>query len=118
MFPTPRNESARRQATSRRLPFGHQTSAASARDSGGESPVPGTVPDDSNRAQENGDNEMLCILRSLQQQVSALQAQQARSTATGSPAAASSSNPSPVERRKLPKDLTVSTIIIQWNLMY
>ena len=54
----------------------------------------------------NGDGEMLTILRNLQQQVSAMQAQQ--STSNQAPASVNSESPIVQKKKKLPKALVVS----------
>lgn len=115
MFATPttdsrRSEGARRSLVLRSGASGHQTRSADHQ-----------AYDETDEHNESGENEaaalgvsesgeVLTILRSIQQQVSTLQAQQAQTPPSRSPsvvASASSTNSSPVER-KLPKNLTVS----------
>lgn len=74
----------------------------------GESP-PETAEEQTGSGRDGGDNEVLTILRGLQQQISAIQANQAKAAASPSPSATSSTlaNVTP-KRVKLPKDLSVS----------
>lgn len=65
----------------------------------GESPLPES---------ENSSAEMLRILKGLQQQVSALQAQQNQIASKKTSVSPDSSTTTPQEKRKLPKELTVS----------
>lgn len=103
-FATPRNDSRNVSATRRALEWsvteqGRQ-SRSGALNSEDESPVPADV-------EAAAGNEVLTIiLRGLQQQVSALQAQQSRVAETRTSLTPTVTTPN--EKRKLPKELTVS----------
>lgn len=122
MFATPRADSSRANGArgarralewsnsgqTRQRPRSHVQNQLNSED---ESPIPGNV--DQETPGVSGGNEMLTILRHLQQQVSALQAQQNRvmSERTSSTPTSTATTPSGAnEKRKLPKELTVSMI--------
>ncbi len=113
MFATPRVDSNGARGARRSLEWSTsgQTSQSRSRvqnplNSEDESPVPGNVNQETPGV--SGDNEMLTILRGLQQQVSALQAQQNRVVCERTSSTPTATTPSGVNKRKLPKELTVS----------
>ena len=111
MFATP--NTAGRSGATRRLPFSTSGTASRRRSNlfddeepGAESPVPPTTEAEP-AAGTSENREILSILRSLQQQVTALQAKSQEPSAV-SPSASTSSSPNTPTSRKLPKGLTVS----------
>lgn len=106
MFATPRTDSGSRSRGSRRSLEWNNSGQADNSEEGS--------PDRGNAGQEpTGDSEMLTILRGLQQQVSALQAQQNQVVSERASSTPSATTPrSANEKRKLPKELTVSAIMV------
>ena len=103
LFATPRASSSTGARRTLELATGltSRTSVSTNRAEHRESPIP--VSDNNSSSAE-----MMRVLKDLQQQVSALQAQQNQLVAEKTSPPPASSVTSPQEKRKLPKELTVS----------